>query len=91
MLAKNYGITIAEYDELFERQNGNCAICGLPEIMRRLSVDHNHETGEVRGLLCATCNLLIGNAKENADILLKAIDYLQSQEVKGIACAETIY
>ncbi len=76
-----YGITLAEYDELFEKQNGNCAVCGLPEITRRLSVDHNHETNEIRGLLCSKCNFFIGLAQENPDILNKAIDYLVSNSI----------
>lgn len=75
-LKTKYNITLEQYDEMFEKQNGNCAICGLPELMKRLSVDHDHETGEVRGLLCQSCNGLLGLAKDNQEILFDSINYL---------------
>ena len=56
----HYSMTLEQYDKMFEEQNGNCAICGLPELMRRLSVDHDHKTGVVRGLLCSSCNTKLG-------------------------------
>jgi len=59
-----YGITLDEYDEMFDRQNGCCAICGEPEIGRRLSVDHNHKTGQVRALLCQGCNASLGKIEQ---------------------------
>lgn len=55
-LVKNYGITVDQYNELLFKQNGVCAICkGIDK--HRLAVDHDHTTGEVRGLLCIRCNL----------------------------------
>lgn len=51
-----YGMTLDEYYELLERQGNVCAICGKPPKSKRLSVDHNHKTGKVRGLLCTKCN-----------------------------------
>lgn len=77
-LKRRYGITLEQYDKMFEEQNGNCAICGLPELMRRLSVDHNHKTGEVRALLCHQCNLMIGHAHENPTVLKEAAEYLET-------------
>ena len=79
-----YGLTIEEYDEMFKRQNGLCAVCGKPEtfchqdtkVPTRLSVDHSHDTGKVRGLLCRKCNQLIGFADDNTNILLNAMTYL---------------
>ena len=77
-----YNITLEDYNELVEKQNGLCAICGKVETTsnqfgsRPLCVDHNHETGIVRGLLCAQCNHLLGNAKDNIEILQKAIIYM---------------
>jgi len=79
-LLRNYGITIEEYNELLFKQNGCCAICGVHhlELNRSLYVDHNHETGEVRGLLCLHCNSTLGYAKDSIVILENAIKYLQN-------------
>ena len=65
------GMTLEEYDEILEHQNNQCAICGKTseEEGRRLSIDHNHETGEIRGLLCRMCNLVLGNANDDISIL----------------------
>lgn len=62
MLLPRYGITIAEYDAMLASQNGVCAICKrVPPSSRilKFSVDHDHETGEVRGLLCQRCNMAL--------------------------------
>lgn len=56
-----YGITREEWETRFEAQNGTCAICDQPcSTGHRLVVDHNHETGQVRGLLCKACNFQLG-------------------------------
>ena len=57
---KLYGITVEQYGQMFEKQNGLCKICGEPGISRRLAVDHCHKTGKVRGLLCWKCNMCLG-------------------------------
>lgn len=81
-LKKNYNITLDEYDILFEQQNGVCAICGKTEIRRNkhnvwhLAVDHSHQTGKIRGLLCGNCNSMLGFVKDKPDLLLKAYLYL---------------
>jgi hypothetical protein len=54
--AAQLGITDDAYEQLLAEQEGGCAICGNPPKTRRLSVDHNHRTGKVRGLLCFRCN-----------------------------------
>lgn len=74
-LRRMYNMTLHEYDQMFIRQNGLCAICEKPEINRRLSVDHNHETGEVRGLLCVRCNNAL-SVIENDDFVEAAKKYL---------------
>ena len=64
--------------KLFIKQDGCCAICGRPEkeLKRKLSLDHSHDSGLCRGLLCGTCNTLLGMAYDDIPILQKAIDYL---------------
>lgn len=77
-LLSRYGITVEDYNEMFEAQQGCCEICGRhqSEVNRTFDVDHNHETGKVRGLLCFDCNRGLGCVKENTTILAKAIEYL---------------
>ena len=76
-LKKSFGITLEQYDKMAENQGGICAICGNININgHRLCVDHDHETGKIRALLCDHCNHLLGCAKENVTILQSAINYL---------------
>lgn len=77
-----YGITVEEYDSIYERQKGCCAICGIhqSETNRKFHLDHCHETDKVRGLLCPDCNHLLGRAKDTRAILLNAISYLDQTE-----------
>ena len=77
-LARRYGLTAGSYNELLESQKGRCAICGNLPDTRRLSVDHDHETGVVRGLLCSHCNTGLGQFRDNAKLLNNAIGYLSS-------------
>lgn len=74
-LARVYGITEAEYANLFDAQEGKCAICEV--VADRLVIDHDHATGNVRALLCDTCNRGIGLLKDNPEVLQKAADYLR--------------
>ena len=86
---RKFGISQEQYDEMLQRQGGVCAICGEEERrlhpktqeQQMLSVDHCHETNQIRGLLCADCNFMLGNAKDNISTLAKAIQYLASWEV----------
>lgn len=77
-LRRDYGIGSEEYDAKAEEQGWVCAICGRPpgESNRRLAVDHDHETGMVRGLLCSGCNIGLGCFKESGEYMLNAINYL---------------
>lgn len=81
---RQYGLTLDGYFDLLRKQGGGCAICGLPSNTdgRRLFVDHCHETKSVRGLLCGTCNLMIGYAKDNTDILQRAIAYIEQTDTR---------
>jgi len=72
-----YSISLDEYNLLLEKQNNVCAICkGTCSSGRRLAVDHDHVTNEVRGLLCGNCNTGLGNFKDNIDLLSEAQNYL---------------
>jgi hypothetical protein len=77
MRDRKYGLVPGEFDRILGRQGGGCAICKQPCAReRRLSVDHCHSTGRVRGLLCQNCNAAIGMFKDDAALLFRAIDYL---------------
>jgi hypothetical protein len=72
------GLSVKEFNARLEKQNGVCAICGKTNPNgRRLFVDHNHQTGQIRGLLCGHCNTGIGNFLESAELLYSAISYLK--------------
>lgn len=80
-----FGITLDQYEKLLRRQKGVCAICGCEAVgsprrggekRRGGSVDHDHKTGQVRGILCGLCNLMLGHAKDRPDVLRAAADYL---------------
>jgi hypothetical protein len=77
-LARQYGITAAEYYSILSDQGGGCAICGKsPEQNgQRLAVDHDHDTKHVRGILCSNCNLSLGYMGDSVPRLRNAITYL---------------
>jgi len=68
-----------QYEALLLEQDYRCAICGTSEdkLTKRMAIDHNHETGTVRGLLCSTCNTGLGQFKDSAAVLRAAIAYLE--------------
>jgi len=77
-LKHKFGITVEIYEQLLEDQNGECAICHNPPRAKRLSVDHDHATGQIRGLLCDFCNVGIARLQDNIEILQAAISYLEA-------------
>lgn len=80
---QRYGLTAREYGALMEEQDGKCAICGSAEAGAwggSLPVDHDHETGKVRGLLCHGCNVGLGYFHDDPDSLLAAAAYLLSRK-----------
>ena len=73
-----YGILLEDYIRMETEQDFKCAICKKQNLDgKRLYVDHNHDTGKVRALLCRKCNSILGYADENIDILKSSIEYLQ--------------
>lgn len=99
-LVRKYGITMDDYEAIKASQGGGCAICGLDETRAigqgarakekmYLSVDHDHETGKVRGLLCGHCNMGIGHFRDNPALLAKAAMYISqaaniAEKVAGV-------
>ncbi len=88
-ITRKRGVTVQDYREILLEQNNRCKICGNEETaktsandpaIRRLSIDHCHSTGKIRGLLCHKCNILIGVASDSIDILHLAIIYLEESE-----------
>jgi len=75
-LKRAYGLTEEGYQALVKQQNGCCAICKSPADTSGLFVDHNHETGVVRGLLCSACNTALGLLRESTDCILAMLDYV---------------
>ena len=77
-LLRVYGISLAQYTSLLEKQEHRCAVC-LKEASlfpKNLAVDHNHVTGEIRGLLCAYCNHRLVGRHRNPDLLQRVVNYI---------------
>ena len=80
-LRLKYGLTLDDYDALLQSQNGVCGICGTDQPggrWNRFAVDHCHETGKVRGLLCDSCNHCLGRFGDNLDGVMRAVRYLRN-------------
>lgn len=75
-LAQGYGLTIGDYEDMYLALGGHCQICGCYK--DKLFVDHNHDTGAVRGLLCKKCNSAIGLLQDNLELLIRAADYVRT-------------
>lgn len=78
---RNFGITLNDYNIILKNQKGKCAICKQKESNgKNLSVDHDHKTGKVRGLLCNNCNRSLGLLKDDISVLKNCIKYLKKNE-----------
>jgi hypothetical protein len=83
-LKAKYGITVEDYQSMFDSQGGVCKLCGMEETtkiskgdgVRSLAVDHDHNTGKVRGLLCHQCNVVLGQYEKHKDLFPKFQEYL---------------
>ncbi len=86
-LRNKFGITLEDYNEMFKLQDGRCYICKEQEVaisnmnhsIKALAVDHDHKTGEVRGLLCQRCNNVLGKVHDSVFILENMIIYLNKK------------
>lgn len=80
-----YGITLEQYEAMFDEQQGLCALCDQPEVatykgkQKWLAVDHCHETGRVRGLLCFKCNTALGRVADTPEAAWKLLAYLEGE------------
>lgn len=83
-----YGITIDQYDQLLRAQGGRCKTCPSTGGYRSLCVDHCHETGRIRGLLCYRCNMALGLCHDDATQLVKLADYLQNSVTEYVVSPE---
>ena len=89
-LKKKYGISFDDYENLFRLQGGVCAVCNRPETMSigrkitNLSVDHDHKTGKVRGLLCFACNTALGQLGESIDRIRSLAAYVEKHQEVGV-------
>lgn len=85
VLKKSYGISLEKYQEMLEQQGHVCAICKKPEQVvakgkiKALAVDHDHSTGEIRGLLCQACNKALGLLNDDISLFQESINYLQTK------------
>ena len=77
MLQRTFGMSTAEFDDMLAAQDHRCAICGDMNNGRQWNVDHCHETGAIRGILCDLCNRGLGMFRDNTKFLRLAVDYLE--------------
>lgn len=80
---RQFGLTPEDYEAMLKQQRGACAICRTPPVGRRLAVDHDHETDDVRGLLCGRCNVALGLFNDDIENLKAAILYLRTGGFAG--------
>lgn len=78
VLRVSHGMTLEEYADIFDKQNGVCCICGKKEPEKPLFVDHCHTEGKNRGLLCSNCNFCLGLCGESTEVLEKMIEYIKT-------------
>ena len=97
---KQYGLTLEQYTAMVEYQDHKCKICGIHETdnaldktgnPKRLSIEHDHETGQIRGLLCNPCNTALGSFKDNVESLQRAILYLEGSKNSTVYMPENSY
>lgn len=83
--ANKYGVPVEWYDETLAAQDGRCAGCRNLPGARRLAVDHDHQTGAARGLLCTGCNQALGLFREDVTLLERAIEYLEAHRQRRVS------
>lgn len=80
-----YGLSEGDYEALYAAQDGRCAICRRATgRVKRLAVDHDHKTGKVRGLLCGTCNKMLGHARDEPEFFTRGREYLLNPPMESL-------
>lgn len=77
-LMRRHGISVETYEDMFKQQGGVCAICGHKPDKRSLAVDHDHDSGKIRALLCNRCNLCLGYLQDDSHLIRDLASYLDS-------------
>jgi len=77
-MKRSFGITPEAYEAMFEKQFRKCAICGTSPVAQRFPVDHDHQTGRIRGILCGSCNRGLGLLGDDPSRLRAALSYLEA-------------
>lgn len=90
LLKNRYGVQAFSYDELAQKQDNKCAICGTTPENKRLDLDHCHSTKKIRGLLCNNCNRGLGHFKDNPKLLNNAISYLSNASASSLGMGEVV-
>ena len=80
-LRRKYGISVEQFEDMYISQNGACFTCRVPNDGVLMHVDHDHETGIVRGLLCRKCNFALGLANDDPSLLRTLADYVEANYV----------
>jgi len=75
-----YGLSVKQHEQMYVDQEGRCMICCETVLYDEIHTDHDHKTGEVRGLLCQRCNHMLGGARDNPSILRAAVEYLEGDK-----------
>lgn len=89
-LHKKYGITVAQRDQLFAAQGSKCAICHTMRPGRYWHTDHDHGTNIVRGILCESCNLGLGQFRDNPELLRSAAQYVEWHKAKVLVGLQVV-
>jgi hypothetical protein len=76
-LKNKFGISLVQYNDMYQVQKGRCAVCRNKQKGKVLAVDHDHKTGRVRALLCSLCNFAVGAIKDSPELALKMAEYLR--------------
>lgn len=85
IVIRRHGLTRADFDQMVADQGGGCAACGGISTKRPLQIDHCHDTGQIRGILCGNCNSALGHARDDVARLESLIEYLRKSRSRALS------